>query len=244
MPVQFTTPAGRIVWGHPRNSQDVIDSKTKQPRTDADGNKKKKWAFGLAIPKADCQPLFDAQAAAAAEIFAQGTPDGFAWKFKDGDKVDKDGKPYADREGWAGCYVFALETQFQMPPNYEFDYAANRWVDTDKTKRGDWVTVALNINPHKAISNESKPGLYMNPDVVMLYKADKEIKGGSVDPNARGFAPPPQQTPPANAPTPPGATTQTPAPPSGPRPPGGAPTQTQQPNPHQAFLRGPQPDAN
>lgn len=215
---------------------------------DKDGVQKKQWAFGLAIPKADCQPLFDAMNTAAVEIFPNGVPDGFAWKFKDGDKVDKDGKPYADREGWAGCFVFACSTQFQTPPNYEYDYAAARWVDTDKLKRGDWVTVALNINPHKAISNESKPGLYMNPDVVMLHHADKEIKGGAVDPNARGFAPPPRPTPPANAPAPPGsqpptsAAAPSPQGASGSRPPGGAPNPT--PTPHAAFLRGPTPDAN
>lgn len=247
MAVEYNTPPGRIVWGHPRTSQDVtkkINGNTVKV-TDADGNPKKKWAFGLAIPKADCQPFFDAMNAAAAEIFPNGAPPAFAWKFKDGDGLDNDGKKYSDRDGWAGCFVFALETQFKTPPNYEFDYGSNKWVDTDKIKRGDWATVTVKIVAHPAESKEAKAGLYLNPDCVCLFKTDKEIVGGGVDPNARGFAAPPQQTPPAGA-APPGSQSPTPATapgapaPTGARPPGGAPS----PNPHQAFLSGPQPDRN
>ena len=245
MPIEFNTPPGRIVWGHPSKSQDVIDPQTKQKRTDNDGNPRKRWTFGLAIPKDQCQGMFDAMQAATAEVFPGGAPDGFAWKFKDGDAKDKEGKPYADREGWAGCFVFSLATEFKMPPNYEFDYGTNKWADSDKIKRGDWVNVTVRVVAHKARNTMEKAGLYLNPDCICLFKTDKEITGGGVDPNARGFAPPPQQTPPANAPAPPGssppATATAPAapPPSGSRPPGGAPH-----NPHTAFLRGPQPDAN
>ncbi len=244
MPVDYTTPPSRIVWGHPRKTRKVIDDRTKQQKTDADGKGREQITFGLAIPKSAQAELFAALQAAAAEEFPNGAPQNFAWKFKDGDTgQDARGNPLSAKEGYAGCFIIACTTELiGSVPNYEFDHAANKWVASDKIKCGDVVQVALRFNAHKARNATEKPGMYVNPGAVMLWQVGTEIKGGDFDPNAAGFAPPPPQTPPPGAPVP-GAPTPAASAPSAPTPapapaiPGAAP------NPHTAFLAGPRADA-
>lgn len=240
MPVEYTTPPSRIVWGHPRKTRKVIDDRTKQQKTDADGKPREQITFGIAIPKSAQTELFAAMQQAAGEHFPNGIPQNFAWKFKDGDTgTDAKGNALSGKEGYAGCFILACTTELVgNVPNYEFDHAANKWVPSDKLKCGDFVTVALNFNAHKARNNTEKPGLYVNPTAVMLWQVGAEIKGGSdFDPNAAGMAPPPPQTPPPGAPTPGGPSAAPPAPsaPQAPATPGG-------PSPHTAFLAGPRPE--
>lgn len=196
MSTRITTPTGRIVWGHPLREQVVKDLQTGKPRLNEDGEKRTQWTFGLAIPKDDFEPVREAMAEAAKEEFPKGVPDGFAWKFKNGDKMD--------REGCAGCFVLALSTELQPPTNYTYDHGEEKWIETDEIKRGDFVQVEIDIVAHDAISKVAKAGLYLNPLTVALQRVGKEIKGagGGSDPNkSDAFAtPPPQEAPAESAP--------------------------------------------
>lgn len=254
MSVETLSPVGRIVWGSPTKQRDVIDTQTKTVRVDKDGNKRKQISFGIAIPKADWMTaqvgpngeqflsINDAMAAAANELFPGGIPGNFAWKFKDGDThVDNNGKPSREKEGWAGCYILSCSTELVSSVGvFGFDHGAGKWAPTKDIKAGDYAKVTLNFNAHKARNNTEKPGLYVNPNAVMLWAVGPEIKGAyEFDPNARGFAPPPPQAPPAGAAVP-GAPTPSPTPQHAPA----APPAPATANPHQAFLRGPTPDAS
>ena len=74
--------------------------------------------FGLAIPKMDPATGQHAQGyveiyqklqAEALTLFPSGQlPPDFSMKFKDGDAVDHVGKPFSDREGYAGHTVSIL----------------------------------------------------------------------------------------------------------------------------------------
>lgn len=241
MPVEYTTPVARIIWGSPTKRRDVKDTQTNTVRVDKEGRPRKQIAFGIAIPKGEAQPMLDAMGAAAAEIFPQGFPGNFAWKYKDGDTgIDNNGKPLSEREGHAGCYILACSTELVDSVGvFAFDHASQKWVATGDVKAGDYVKVTISFNAHKARTNTEKPGLYVNPNAVMLWQVGPEIKGASdFDPNARGFAAPPPQSPPPGGPLP-GASA-----PAAPTPSAPAPAAPQAPNPHTAFLRGPQPDAN
>lgn len=247
MPVEIVSPVARIVWGHPSKPRDVIDQQTKKPRTNEDGTKRRSITFGLAVPKADWQAISDAMVQAAQQEFPGGFPGNFAWKFKDGDTgVDNDGKALRERDGYAGCYVLACSTELiGSVGNFTYDHGSQKWVDgASVIKCGDFVKVTLSLNAHKARNNTEKPGLYVNPTCVMLWQSGPEIKGGDVDPNARGFAPPPPQTPPAgampSAPNPaPGPGPQPTPQPTGATPQAGAGPQA---NPHTQFLNGPRPE--
>lgn len=242
---EVNTPVGRILWGHPMKSQPVKDDRTKALKMKQDGvTPRVQWNFGLAIPKDQCAPLFDAMKAAMAEEFPRGEPRDFAWKYRDGDTDrDANNNPLAGKEGYAGCYIFACSTEFQCPPNYAFDHGTGKWVDTTDIKRGDYAVVTLDVKAHAAVGN-GKPGLYLNPKIVCLWQVGAEIKGGDIDPNSR-FAAPPVQTPAAPPPAAPGAAPgqrplQGGAPaPAAPSPPGGSAPGNAAPPRHDAFLQGP-----
>lgn len=248
MSIEYTTPPCRIVWGSPVKARPVIDDRTKQPKTDKDGNPRMAIEFGVAIPKTEAQPMLDAMGQAASADFPSGFPGNYAWKYRDGDTgVDAKGRPLRDKEGQAGCYILSCRTELiGQVGRFEFDHATQKWVPTNTIKCGDVVKVTIGFNSHKARSNTEKPGLYVNPNAIMLWQVGKEIKGGEFDPNAAGFGPPPPQTPP------PGATPPAPQPQQGqgyipPRPPAPSPQPqpgAATPNPHTAFLQGPQPDPN
>jgi len=257
MSVEYISPPARIVWGHPRNSKPVLDDRTKQPKMKKDGvTPRREITFGIAISKEHAPALYAAMQAAAAEKFPNGTPQNFAWKFKDGDTgLDGKQRPLRDKEGHAGNLILSCRTELDSIGNFEYDHGAGKWVDCTSIKCGDWVTVKIIFDAHVALTSNEKPGLYVNPNAVMLHHRDKEIQGGAFDPNAAGFAPPPVQAPPSDAPMPnvPGAPQPGPGPQSyvAPQPPApqqsyappqpGGP-QPPAPNPHTQFLSGPKPD--
>jgi hypothetical protein len=232
MSVEFTTPAGRIVWGHPLRPRKVVDLQTNQVRKKEDGSDREQWTFGLAIPKEECKAFFEAMQSAAAEDFPKGPPDNFAWKYKCGDSgTDGKGNPLSAKTGYAGCNIFTLSTEWQSPSYYAYNHSAGKWEDGgDDLKCGDFVRVVVDIASHKATVNLGRPGLYVNPKTVLLHERGDEIKTGEVDPNQRGFAAPPVP----NSPAPPAAG-QTAAAPADST---SAPPVT----PHTAFLNGPKPD--
>lgn len=228
MSVRHVTAEGRIVWGSAVTPQNVTDKNGAKLKNDA-GEDRTKISFGLALPKGDAaNALCAAIEQAAVEVFPKGTPDRFSRKYKDGDTaVDRNGTPFRELPGRAGCYIFALSTEaVGMVKCYEFDNSEQCWRDSDRIKCGDYVKVEVDCVGNKPDDPSFTPGVYLNPMVVALYREGAEIKsaGGGSDPNRTdAFAKPPVQEAPS---TPPASTPSDGAPPR-----------------HDEFFNGPKPDA-
>lgn len=193
------TPIGRIVQGNPLIANPQFDDRTKQPKLGADGNQLNNWYINVAFDKTnpDTMAMVGEIYAEAARAFPQLWPQGvnfqapnfgcvradFAIKIKDGDGHDLNGNPHSKKEGWAGHYIVQIST-----------YAgAMRVVDGNKNnapitevgsgpnhiKTGDFVVVALDFKSNGWKGDaQSKPGLYMNPDLVQLVGYGDAIVGG------------------------------------------------------------------
>ena len=176
---------GRIVWtsGNLFTGQVKKDDRTKQVVLDQQGNPVVVFGFGLAIPKMIPQTgqftdmwikLWQTLQGEALTLFPGGhVPQGFSYKFKDGDvDIDKAGVPYSKREGYAGHIVLACTTQ--LPIKYFRFEGGNNILVNDGFKNGDYVNVQLNIKAHPAVG-QGKAGIYVNPSAVQLIQPGKEI---------------------------------------------------------------------
>lgn len=202
---QLLTPVGRMVQGHPFEEQ--TKDMAGKPLMTKDGKPRVKYFIAIAIPKTDpAWPAF------WAEIYNKGAaswPGGqyklptFAWKVADGDA-------HPDKEGFAGHWIVKASGSF-APRVYT---RGGTGLITEKTgiKRGDYVRIYLSI-----VSNQdgSKPGLYLNPQMVELIGYGQEIQGGPDGAQVFGGAP-------VTA-LPPGASATPVAPTTAIAPPGGAP---------------------
>ena len=192
MTVEHLTAGGRIVWGNPAEMRVQKDQRTKQPKIGKDGKPVEQCAFGLAIPKAEFGATWAAMQQAAAMVYPNGVPSGFSWKFKDGDGVDRQGKPYNTREGYAGCYVLTISTTTFAPPIYKFENGAYRQLNANEIKTGDFARVSLILKGNAPTDPSHTPGLYVNPKGVEFLGYGQEIINGGGDPDEMfGGAPAP-----------------------------------------------------
>lgn len=221
---QSVMVAGRIVWVAGDLFKGIVqtDTQTKQPKLDAQGQPKMEYGFGLAVPIEVLQQVGPGQPGDIWRVIheeaytlypSRQVPPGFAWKYKTADSIDPSGKPYGEREGYAGHVVFTLKTMFPLK-FFKWENGSNILIN-EGIKCGDYVNVQVNVKAHGAVG-QGKPGLYLNPMAVQLIGYGTEIKSaGSVDPNATfGTSQPP---------LPPGATAVPQA------PMGGAPLVSSQP---------------
>lgn len=175
---------GRIVWlvGDLFEGEPAMDDRTNQRKVDKTGQPMTNYGFGLAVPKSelgkisnpvnlenDPGAIWYAIHVEAQKMFpppAQVPPgDKFAWKFKDGDSIDHNGMPFAGRDGYAGCMVFALTTTIPIK-FFRWENGQNQLV-TSGIKCGDYVRVQVGVKP-KPGSGTIKPGLYLNPNAVQF----------------------------------------------------------------------------
>ena len=182
MPIEgLRTGVGRIVWGNPKRAQTKKDQRTKQPIL-KDGQPIQQWAFGVAFPKAEfnayMKPAFDQEAMTG---FPNGVPQGFSWKYIDGDGVDKQGKPYNTREGYAGCIVLTVSTEAFAPQVFKNVNGAYYEVAENEIKTGDYVVLNLNLKLNIPQDRTHTPGLYVNPNGIELVGQGVEIRN-SVNP--------------------------------------------------------------
>jgi hypothetical protein len=189
----LSTGVGRIVWGNPLVAKQRRDDNN-QPKLKADGTPDMVYSFGFAIPKADFSPVYSVMQQEAMGIFPNGQfPADFAWKFVDGDGVDRKGQPYSKRIGYAGHYVMAIESNF---PIRVVQYQGGSYQDWNQVKTGDYVVVNLDIVGHgqKPGVRMSKPGLYINPKMACFVGYGEEINNGpdaqSIFGNAQFALPP------------------------------------------------------
>lgn len=171
---------GRIVW----TAGDLFAGRvktifgTQTPQLDPQGQKQIQYGFGLAVPKAELADpvrgaIWMAMHEEAWKMFpSRVIPPSFAMKFKDGDGLDDQGKSFALREGHAGCIVFALTTNWVIR-FFKWEGGANVQINSG-IKNGDYVEVQVNVKAHAAMG-QGKAGLYVNPRVVRLVAAGKEI---------------------------------------------------------------------
>lgn len=182
MSVEFVTSVGRIVWGNPARSMIKKDQNTKQPIM-RDGKQVEQWACGIAFPKAEFQQyIMPYLQQAASEVFPHGVPANFSWKIKDGDGVDSKGRPYNEREGYAGHYVLAMSTEAFSPPVYKNENGVYRQLSANEIKTGDYVVVKLNVVGNQPKHANYTPGIYVNPMAFDHVGYGKEIVTSSIDP--------------------------------------------------------------
>ena len=186
MPTEITTPPGRIVWGHPSKAKPRTKQNSREPLLDATGQQRQSWSFGVAFDKVTFQNhIWPALAAEAATAFPQGTPPTFSWKYVDGDTIDREGKPYNQREGYAGCYVLAISTELMAPPIFKFNGTGYDQLPGESIKTGDFVVVGLNLKVNVPTDRTQTPGLYVNPTIVEFVGYGPEIfSQNAVDPMA------------------------------------------------------------
>lgn len=179
-PTILITPPARIVWGHPLKSKAKTNQKTKQKILTDAGAEIPVWAFGMAFEKAifeqQVRPYLQQE---AAKMFPGGSvPADFSWKFKDGDTaVDNKGKPYRDRDGYAGHYVLAASTELKAPEAYRQDQNGTfRQISDTEIKTGYYIIAELTIK------GNASPGIYVNPNMVCLVGQGDAIVGHESDP--------------------------------------------------------------
>ena len=200
---QVTLVTGRVVWGDlfkgtPKlddNDQPVIDPET--------GNQVIEYAFGLAVPKleftqdkmgpggpAEIWAIMQRQAALA--YGNQQPPDGFSWKYKDGDGRDHNGKPFADRKGYAGHFIFTMSTRIPFEVVKWNNDTQRYYPVREGVKCGDYVQVQVNIKAHSGNPSKrnSKGGVYLNPLAVLFVGFGEEIVNGPTAEMRFGSAPP------------------------------------------------------
>lgn len=169
------TPVGRLVWGNPAKSKPKTDQRTKQPVI-KDGKQVEQWAFGVAFAKHDfdqhIRPLLEQEARTA---YPHGVPPAFSWKYKDGDSIDRSGKPYSLREGYAGHYVVNISTEAFSPPIYKNEGGKYRQVAPEEIKTGYYVALNLNAKVNVPTDPSHTPGLYINPNALELVAYGPEI---------------------------------------------------------------------
>lgn len=198
--------SGRILWtagkdpfsGAPRKNQ------VGQPIMNANGEPAMQYGFGLAVPKpsASSTPdevknfmdMWNAVQAEALALYPTGhIPPGFSFKYKDGDGVDHNGKPFSSREGYAGNLVYALTTS--LPLKF-FKYNGTAYEQIKEgIKCGDYVQVQVNVKGHlPKPGTQGKPGLYLNPNMTCFLGFGKEIVNAPDATSVFGAAPPPMPT--------------------------------------------------
>ncbi len=203
MPTEIELPVGRIVWGHPAKSQVKKDQQTRQPVM-KDGKPVEQWVFGVAYPKADfINKIWPAMAAEIATGYPQGTPPNFSFKYKDGDGVDSQGKPFATREGYPGHYVMTVSTEAFAPPIYRHDGRQYVQMQANEIKCGDFIVLKANFKVNVPTNRAHTPGLFINPVGILFVAYGTEIQTQGGDPTEMfGAAPQQYQLPPGASMTP------------------------------------------
>lgn len=185
--VDILTPVGRLVQGScfegDNTNMDGAPLLVKsgpnvgQPRTE--------YFIAIAIPKTD--PALPAMMAKIQAEARRGFPQffdaggncilpTFAWKIIDGDSQvpNTRGVKPCTREGFPGHMVFNMSGGF-APKCYTTDTPPRAIVDPKGIKRGDYIRVYGSV---AANMNATKPGLYLNHNMIQLIGHGQEIVTG------------------------------------------------------------------
>jgi hypothetical protein len=199
-------PVGRIVWGHPCKSRPATDNNN-QPKLDKDGKQMMEVSFGLAIPEAEFHAqVWPHMAAEISKGFPSGIPGNFSYKMTQPHEIDNKGKPYAEREGYAGHVVLAVSTVLEAPPVFQWNGTQWQQMQSEAIKCGDYVQAEINFKVNVPTKPTHTPSIYVNPRQLAFVGYGTEIKSGiQADPNAT-FGAGPAALPPGASATPVGGT--------------------------------------
>ena len=175
---------GRIVWGHPLKGQQKRDLNTKQVVLGQDGQPVIQHVFGFAIEKSKfLAEIWPAMQTEAAKGFPNGVPNNFSWKIDDGDGIDSNGKPFSDREGYAGHYILTVASNTGFAPNlFKWNGQSYEQLGENDVKCGDFLNVALSFKVNVPSIRTHTPSLYVNPQVIEFVGYGKEIVSAGVNP--------------------------------------------------------------
>ena len=246
--MKYTSPIGRIVQGNPLVANPQTNPQTGAPKLGKDGNQSVNWYCNVAFDKKNPKTIemITAIYQEAARLFPALFPFGyqptarqdtqppihaggcirndFAFKLKDGDGYDANGKPHSAKEGWAGHWIVQIST-YAGAMRVVNGLTGNSPITEVGTgpahiKTGDFVVCCLDIKTNGWSNDpQSKPGIFMNPDLIQLNGYGEYIAGGvNVDELLKdvavatgGYTPTGMSTTPTAAPLP-GATPSLPAP--------------------------------
>ena len=202
------TIAGRLVWGHPCKQRARTDNNNK-PIIKADGTPAMQYIYGLAVPKADfMNVLWPVMQAEAMKGYPQGAPQNFAWKYDDGDDtrpVNGGGVPYAQREGYPGCYVITVASSLPNPPPvFKFNAQTGGYdqLTAESFKTGDYIATALNVTCNVPEQRTHTPSLYLNPEGIEVIGYGTEIASVAAINPMQAFGGRQHQLPPGASATP------------------------------------------
>lgn len=177
MKTEFLTPVGRFVQGDPFEAQ--TKNMQGQPLMTQSGQPTQRYFMAVAFKKTDTAfgalwQLIDQTARASFPGINILPPWDqqcrFSWKVMDGDGVDDNGKPNANKPGFAGCWVVKFSSSFAPRCFYAGKYAPHEQIqDVNAIKRGWYVRISGTIEGN---ANVQKPGVYVNLSMV-------ELVGGS-----------------------------------------------------------------
>lgn len=217
--MKYTSPIGRIVQGNGLTPNPQFIKGTTTPKLGKNGQQQVNWYVNVAFDKANPKTgeMIAAIYTEAARLYPALFPYGyqpaaradtqpplnaggcirndFAIKVIDGDTYDTNsGKPHSAKEGWAGHWVVKISTYAGAmrvvngltgnSPITEVGSGPNH------IKTGDFVVCCLDISSNGwAGDAQSKPGIYMNPDLLQLVGyGDAIISGPNPDEMLKGAA--------------------------------------------------------
>ena len=185
MTVEFLTPVGRVVQGHPLDKQDK--NMQGQPLMTQSGQPTQRFFVALAFQKTDASfgQLFGlmqqvAQASFPGMVLLPPSDPRcrFSWKIADGDGMDDNNKPNANKPGFAGCWVVKFQSSYMPKCYYAGKYRPEDQITDPKfIKRGWYARIAGTIEGN---GQANKPGLYMNLSLFELCggtQADEIVSG-------------------------------------------------------------------
>ena len=194
----FSTPVGRLVQGDAfvPQTKDQTGALRVYKSGDKVGQPNPQYFVAVAFPKVDpLDPSMQNREFAAFYALLERVaraewpalwpnPTGpcvnpiFTLKVKDGDGLDRNGKPNNVKEGFAGHWVVSFASAYAPKVVRETSPGTNVWetlTDPSSVKRGYYVRIA-----GSATGNDSPntPGIYCNLDMIALIAFGQEIVSG------------------------------------------------------------------
>jgi len=183
MKQEFLSPVGRLVQGDPFEAQ--TKNMQGQPLLTQSGQLTQRYFIAVAFAKNDPQwPAFETLIKGVAradfpqwfDATGRCTHPRFSFKIADGDGVDDNGKPNANKEGFAGHWVVKFSSSFPPRCFYAGKYAPHEQIqDSNAIRRGYFVRVAGTIEGN---GQANKPGVYVNLGMLELAGVGPEIVSG------------------------------------------------------------------
>lgn len=236
--VTITSPVGRFVQGnlYTANDKDATGALRTIKNGPNAGKPNPQYYYAIAIPKNPGEAAWwdttwgKQILAVGAAAFPQAyqRPD-FAWKVTDGDStaLNQQNKRWCDYPNFPGNWILKFTSSFApniftlvgQPPNQPAAV-----LEKDAVYPGCWIQVQFNVEGN---NQPTKPGVYINPNMVCLIYHGERIAFGA-DPTQAGFGaagpmPPGASMTPVGNFTPPAAVTAPPAAPATPVAPPAAP---------------------